>query len=80
MSVKQFFAYQPIVDSTPTSVAVELIYQDEDLFADTSNTIANLVLNAFVHAGPDELPRRRQTYLKIPPHLVGSGMLAATKV
>ena len=75
MSAKQVFAFQPIVDSTPTAVAVELIYRDRDLFDDSTKTVANIVLNAFVHAGPGELPRRRLTYLAAPAQLLASGLL-----
>ena len=75
MSVKQVFAYQPIVDSTPNPVAIELIYREPDLFDDSVKTAANIVLNAFVHAGPAELPRRRLTYIAAPAQLLASGLL-----
>ena len=75
MNTKQVFAFQPIVDSTPTTVAVELIYRDGDLFDDNTRTVANAVLNAFIHAGPGEWPRRRPTYLATPASLLTSGLL-----
>lgn len=75
MSSTQIFAYQPIVDTTETPVAVELIYRYGEVVGGIPQTVANVVLNAFVHAGPDKLLRQRTTYLAAPTELLSSGLL-----
>jgi EAL and modified HD-GYP domain-containing signal transduction protein len=75
MNSSQVFAYQPIVDTTQTPVAVELIYRNGVTADDIPRTVANVVLDAFIHAGPGELPRRRLTYFSAPASLLESGLL-----
>lgn len=74
-STQQIFAYQPIVDAAQAPVAVELIYRGGGNTANSAQNAANMVLNAFIHTGAAELPRRRLTYLAAPVELLASELL-----
>lgn len=75
MDSHQVFAYQPIVDANRNPVAVELIHCGRDGEDGSAHAVANMVLNAVVHAAPQELPRQRVTYFNAPAALLDSPLL-----